>query len=68
MNTQSSEVQLKDTNPYRLQPGAIPINDWNNANPWKKETWNLTQQILIRDEFPETAEKLKKEAESVAKS
>ena len=68
MHTELSDSPLKDTNPYHLPPGAIPINDWNNANPWKKETWNLTQQILIRDEFPETAEKLKKEAESVAKS
>lgn len=32
------------------------------VNPWKKDTWNLTQQMLIADQYPEVAERMKKDA------
>jgi len=35
-----------------------------NANPWKKESWNETEQSRIAISEPATAERLKKEAES----
>ena len=60
-------MNTQDPNPYYLQPGAIPINDFHTVNPFKNETWNLKQQMLIQDEFPEAAARLKQEAENVHK-
>jgi hypothetical protein len=60
---------LKETDPYLFgESGKVgsgtnpPGAGTGEANPWKKETWNLTQQGKILREDPAKATRMKAEA------
>lgn len=39
-----------------------PSKEHPQVNPWKKDTWNLTDQMMISDQYPEVAERMKRDA------
>jgi alanyl-tRNA synthetase len=61
---QKSDAYLfGDSTPGKVGSGTNPPGAGNaEANPWKKETWNLTQQGKILREDPAKATRMKAEA------